>query len=134
MSFALKYLLHDFWIYDSSIDEHICNSNIKHCFEDYEINCMKEHIVAKKLMQIKNYESLMVYVMKTGTLRTILFLRVMYVLDFFMNLVSMNKVELKEVYWDSLNNKLIKKKIFFCNIKKWKKFYLLENNTFDHTD
>ena len=44
----------------------------------------------------------------------------------------MSKIELKEIYWDNLNNKLIKKNKFFCDVKRWKKFYLLENNTFDH--
>ena len=105
---------------------------MKHCFEDYEINYIKKHIVAGKFMQIKNYESLIVYVMRTGAPRMILFLRIMYVFDFFMNFIFMSKVELKEVYWDSLNNKLIKENKFFCDVKKWKGFYFLENNIFDY--
>ena len=60
-------------------------------------------------MQVKNYGLLMVYVTRTGTLRTILFLRVVYVFDFFMNFVSMKKVKSKEVYWDNLNKELVKK-------------------------
>ena len=85
-------------------------------------------------MQIKNYESLMVYVTKAGTLKTILLLRVVYVFDFLTNFISMNKVKSKEIYWDSLNNKLIKKNKFFCNVKKWKKLYFLENNTLNYTN
>ena len=82
---------------------------MKHCFEDYKINCTKEYIVIKKLMQVENYESLTIYVMKTRAPKTILFFRIMYVLDFPINFIFMNKIKLKEVYWDNLNNKLIKK-------------------------
>ena len=64
-------------------------------------------------MQIKSYVSLTVYVTKIKALKTILFLRIMYVLDFFMNFVSMSKIESKKMYWNSLNQKLIKKKTFF---------------------
>ena len=134
MNFASEHPLCDFWIYDSSIDEHVCNSNMKYCFEDYKINCTREHIVAGKFMQIKSYRALMVCVTRTKALWTILLLRITYVPDFFMNFISMNKVKLKEMYWDNLNNKLIKKNKFFCNVKKWKGFYLLENNTFNHTN
>ena len=65
-------------------------------------------------MQIKNYKSLMVYVTKIKTLKMVLFLKIMYILDFFINFVFMNKIKLKKMYWDNLNNKLIKKKIFFA--------------------
>ena len=91
---------------------------MKYYFKDYKINCIKEHIIIEKLMQIKNYGSLTVYITKIKTLKTILLLRIMYVPNFFMNLVSISKIELKEVYWDSLNNKLIKKNKFFCDVKK----------------
>ena len=107
---------------------------MKYCFEDYKINYTKEHIVAGKFMQIENYGSLMVYITKTKALRTILLLKVMYVPDFLTNFVSMSKIKLKEVYWNNLNNKLIKKNKFFYNVKKWKEFYFLKNNTFDHTN
>ena len=105
---------------------------MKHCFEDYEINHTGKHIVAGKLMQIKNYGLLTVYVTRARALKTILFLRVTYILDFLTNLISMSKVKSKEIYWDSLNNKLIKKNKFFCDVKRWKKLYLLENNTFNY--
>ena len=107
---------------------------MKHYFENYKINYMGKHIVIKKLMQVENYGSLMVYVMKTKTLKTILLLKIIYVFDFLMNFVSINKIKLKKIYWDNLNNKLIKKNKFFCDVKRWKKLYLLENNTLDHTN
>ena len=107
---------------------------MKYCFEDYKINYTREYIVARKFMQVEGYGSLTVYVIRAKALKIILFLRVVYIFDFLMNFISISKVESKGMYWDSLNNKLIKKNKFFCNVKKWKEFYLLENNILNHTN
>ena len=48
LNFASEHPLYDSWIYNSSINEYICNSNMNHYSKDHEISYTKEYIAAKK--------------------------------------------------------------------------------------
>ena len=45
-----------------------------------------------------------------------------------MNLILLNKIKIKKIYWNNKNKNFIKNKKFFFDIKPYGNYYLFENN------
>ena len=125
-----NHLLHNLWIGDTGTDAHIINAIMFDCFVEFcsanGIDC----IISGTCMLIVGYGKLHVNVTQNGEHQTIKLFNVVYIPDYLTNLVSINLVKCKEMYFNNQQMMLyIENNKLFCDIKTYNAHYLIENNT-----
>ena len=104
-----------------------------HCFFNYKPIHTNDFILNGTAMPIQRYKKIQINTTKQEQYITILLLNIAYITDYPTNLVSMSIVENKKMHWDNQTKQFTKNKKLFCDIKHYKRHYLLENNTSYYT-
>ena len=90
---------------------------MQHYFYDYKEICMNNYIFRGIIMSIKEYKKINIKTIKNNELYIIMFFKIVYIFNYSVNLISMNKIKIKKIYWNNEHKKFIKNKKFFFDVK-----------------
>ena len=111
------YKLINFWILNENSDIHVCN-NFKRFYLEKTANEKNIIIVEKTIHQIKTFEIVNIITKNLRELISIKLLNMILIIDYFINIICLNRFENKNIFHDSKNDHLQRKNETFCYVKK----------------
>ena len=121
------YKLINFWILNKNSDIHVCN-NFKRFHLKKTISEKNIIIVEKTIHQIKTFEIVDIITKNFRKLISIKLLNVILIIDYFINIICLNRFENKNIFHDSKNDRLQRKNETFCYVKKMNRYKILKYN------
>ena len=85
-------------------------------------------IVEKTIHQIKTFEIIDIIMKIFKKLVLIKLLNVILIIDYFINIICLNRFENKNIFHDSKNDRLQRKNETFCYVKKMNRHKILKYN------
>ena len=121
------YKLINFWILNENSDIYVCNDfkrfHLKRTASEKNII-----IVEKTIHQIKTFEIVNIITKSFRKLISIKLLNVILIIDYFINIICLNRFEDKNIFHDLKNDRLQRKNKTFCYVKKMNRHKILKYN------
>ena len=117
----------NFWILNEDNDIHVCN-DFKRFHLKRTANEKNIIIVEKTIHQIKTFEIVDIITKNFRKLISIKLLNVILIIDYFINIICLNRFENKNIFHDSKNDRLQRKNETFCYVKKMNRHKILKYN------
>ena len=121
------YKLINFWILNKNSNIHVCN-NFKRFHLKRTISEKNIIIVEKTIHQIKTFKIVDIITKNFRKLISIKLLNVILIIDYFINIVCLNRFEDKGIFHDLKNDRLQRKNETFCYVKKMNRHKILKYN------
>ena len=117
----------NFWILNEDSDIHVCN-NFKRFHLKKTVSEKNIIIVEKTIHQIKTFEIVDIITKNFRKLISIKLLNVILIIDYFINIICLNRFENKNIFYDLKNDCLQQKNETFCYMKKMNRHKILKYN------
>lgn len=122
------YKLVNCWTLDGENDTHVCNDPKR--FQMEKLTDENDFIINEKSThKIKAFEMIDITTKNFKKLLSIRLLNVVFIIEYFINLIYLDRFEEKGIFHDSKNSRLQRKKKTFCWIKKVGRHKIIEYNS-----
>ena len=129
-SSAATWTIQNSWLLDNGTNIHVCNSTMLSRFTKTRSSGPKDILRAgNQVLPIECYGTIDIFINTPIGCQTITLLNVAYVSDFMTNLVSMNILTSKGVYFNSKEMHLYRDTGTMAYVENHDGFHLMENNT-----
>ena len=127
-----SYKLINSWILNEENDTHVCNNPQRFTMKRMtsEENII---IVEKTIHQIETFETVDIVVKNPRGLISIRLLNVALIIDYFINLICLDKFEEKGIYHDFEHERLQRKNETFCYVERVGRHKMIEYNALEKT-